>query len=275
MAAPAENRRWVPLSVRNDPERTANFDILHEGIPKWLRDGLVQWIESLSHTPDGFGGRIWSPNTHSFLQASLQVELPHSASQLSSELMLDVIDWILARQNISGSDFFRLEVLLSDGGSAWRATPERLERRVDETLQSVADAVFVTNDRPADYLKSAWHKAWGRNPDASGAHQDAVSATEAAYAPIVSPDNDRATLGTIIGNIRAKPPKYQVRLQTKTAEKDVCRIVDMMELLWESQRRHGTDDRSRETVEEARDAVAIATSLVHLAQQGGFKANGP
>ena len=246
--------------------------MLREGVPGWLHEPLVRWIE-------GFvGGQVpsrhWGETVRMHIQSALHVEFRERISDVPRGSLLDVIDYLLYRYRVPPDRLSELEELLSSGGSAWRATPDGLERRVDETLQSVADAVFVTNDRPADYLKSAWHKAWGRNPDASGAHQDAVDAAEAAYAPIVSPDNDRATLGTIIRDIRAKPPKYQVRLQTKTAEKDVCRIVGMMELLWESQRRHGTDDRSRETIEEARDAVALATTLVHLAQQGGFMANG-
>ena len=211
------------------------------------------------------------------MQLDLRVRIPTLLSELPTELYLDVMHYVLRQRGSPRVDRRMIEDLedkLSRGGSAWRATDRGLERRVDETLQSVADSVFVANDRPADYLRSAWHKAWGRKPDAPGAHQDAVDAAEAAYAPIVSPDSDRATLGTIIRDIRAKPSKYQVRLQTKTAEKDVGRIVDMMQVLWESQRRHGTDDRPRETIEEARDAVALATTLVHLAQQGGFRANG-
>ena len=221
-------------------------------------------------------GSDWQPTMRARLEAALRRGMPPSISDLPPEDCLDVIDYILCRtEDWDLEDLTDLEDRLSEGGSVWRATPDGLERRVDETLQSVADAVFVTNDRPADYLKSAWHKAWGRNPDASGAHQDAVDAAEAAYAPIVSPDNDRATLGTIIRDIRAKPPKYQVRLQTKTAEKDVCRIVGMMDALGVATPSPvSTDDRSRETIEEARDAVALATTLVHLAQQGGFMANG-
>ena len=252
------------------------FELLREGVPSWLRQSLVQRIKKLVGVRNSWASwSDWDSEIRARIEASLHREIPDSVSDFTDDDCLDVINYILCQTDIcQPADVDYLEARLSEGGSVWRATPLGLERRVDETLQSVADAVFVTNDRPADYLKSAWHKAWGRNPDASGAHQDAGSATEAAYAPIVSPDNDRATLGTIIGNIRAKPPKYQVRLQTKTAELDVCRIVDMMELLWESQRCHGTDDRSRETIEEARDAVAIATTLVHLAQQGGFTANG-
>ena len=228
--------------------------------------------------PSPWAARVrWKEDIRLRATAALRLPAPIAGDvdQLSTAILLDVIDFVLCRTDTwQAHHLIELEERLAEGGSAWRATADGLERRVDETLQSVADAVFVTNDRPADYLKSAWHKAWGRNPDASGAHQDAVGATEAAYAPIISPNNDRATLGTIIRDIRAKPPKFRLRLQTRSGEEDVGRVVAMMELLLKSQRRHGTDDRSSETIEEAQDAVALATTLVHLAQQGGFTANG-
>ena len=276
MAEPVYQQRWVPLSAREDPARAKDFLALHEGVPEWLKDPLRGWIRQTCADPTVFG-----PAMMSELEAAMQLELRFEVSPLLSELpperYLDVVDYVLGHPSLTNLDsrlLDNLEDMLLKGGSVWRATDRGLERRVDETLQSVADSVFITNGRPADYLRSAWHKAWGRNPDASGAHQEAVNATEAAYAHIVSPMNDRATLGTIIRDIRAKPPKFRVRLQATTGEEDVGRVAAMMELLLKSQRRHGTDDRSGETIEEARDAVALATTLVHLAQQGGFTASG-
>lgn len=50
-----------------------------------------------------------------------------------------------------------------------------------------------------------------------------------------------------------------------------------LELLWTSQSdRHGTaneDIPMNVTLAQAQDAVALAATLVHLAQQGGFKTN--
>ena len=63
-----------------------------------------------------------------------------------------------------------------------------------------------------------------------------------------------------------------------TPDANVERLVGMLQMLWKSQfDRHGTADESvplNVSIDEARDAVALATTLVHLAQQGGFSANG-
>ena len=138
--------------------------------------------------------------------------------------------------------------------------------------------MFETETRPARHLGDAWRKGWGRNPEASGAYNDAVRAVEAAYTPIVSPKNERATLGTVIADITNKPSKFRVRLQADEPEENVARLVSMLQMLWKSQLdRHGTSDEEvplNVSLEEAQDAVALATTLVHLAEQGGFTAAG-
>ena len=172
----------------------------------------------------------------------------------------------------------RLDQLLSSGGSGWQATPNGLERRVDETLQVLAESTIAAKGRPAQHLRDAWHKAWGRSPDASGAYREAVRAVEAAYAPIVLPRDQGATLGKMIAAVRDKPDKFAVRLSGPGSVESVASVRAMFELLWTSQLdRHGTANEEvplTVTLEQAQDAVALATTLVHLAQQGGFTANG-
>ena len=211
-------------------------------------------------------------------QAALHKEIPRRIGNLSPADLLDVIDYLVHRFDVPSDNLSDLEELLSQGGSAWRATPDGLKRRVDETLQSVAESTIASGTRPAQHLSDAWRKAWGRNPDASGAYREAIRAVEAAYAPIVSPKNERATLGTIIADIKNKPLKFRVRMQADGPEENVDRLGGMLQMLWKSQLdRHGTADEDAPlnvSLEEAQDAAALATALVHLAQQGGFTANG-
>ena len=213
------------------------------------------------------------------MQAKLRAKIPANGPKfISGDLCLDVVDYILQYRSIPAEELSALECRLEDGGSAWRATSRGLERRVDATLQNAAESVFETETRPAQHLRDAWQKAWGRSPDASAAYTNAVRAVEAAYAPIVSPKNGQATLGSIIADIKNKPSKFEVRLQEDTPGANVDRLIGVLQMLWKSQLdRHGTADESvplNVSIDEARDAVALATTLVHLAQQGGFSANG-
>ena len=85
--------------------------------------------------------------------------------------------------------------------------------------------------------------------------------------------NYRILVGADITN---RPSKFQVRLQGDAPDANVERVAGMMRMLWTSQLdRHGTADETvplNVTLEQAQDAVVLATTLVHLAQQGGFTA---
>ena len=207
----------------------------------------------------------------------MRMEIPEDIRHLAPEQLLSVVDYLVGKSHrVEVSHLTRLESLLSEGGSVWRATPEGLEQRVDSTLRHLSETVA---ERPAKHLGDAWHKAWGRAPDASGAYREAVRAVEAAYVPIVSPENDGATLGSMIANIRDNPARFRVRLQAESSNANVGRLRATLQLLWKSQAdRHGTPDPNiplSVSIDEARDAVALATTLVHLVQQGGFSAGTP
>ena len=270
----------MPLSVRNDPERAAAFGVPHEGVPTWLRDPLLGWVTK--EIGDPMSSELVQYGWRELLSLELRRVIPDQVSDINDSDVLDVIDCVISlRLEFPNAEWTgrlrRLESILKRGGSAWRVTERRLERRVDETLQRVASDILATKKRPAQYLEDAWRKAWGRNPDASGSYRDAVRSVEAAYRPIVSPKNQNATLGTIIRDIENKPQKFKARLQPKNDRSNVGRIMGMMHMLWTSELdRHGTDDPDTPlsvSLEEAQDAVVLAVTLVHFAQQGGFESS--
>ena len=278
----------MPLSVRNDPERAAAFDVPHEDVTEWLRDPLLGWIAG--EIGDPLSSKFVQDGWRELLSLELRKKIPDQVIGINDSDVLNVIDCVISlRLEFPNATYVlrnaatpewtgrlrRLESILKRGGSAWRVTERRLERRVDETLQRVASDVLATKTRPAQYLRDAWRNAWGRSPDASGSYGDAVRAVEAAYRSIVSPDNERTTLGTIISDIENKPQKFGTRLQPRNDRNNAERIAGMMRMLWEGQRdRHGADDPDTPlSLEEAQDAVVLAVTLVHFAQQGGFESS--
>lgn len=285
---PTQDEKWIPLSAREDPERAAAFAVLHEEVTPLLAPLLENWIDQqISEkttvlSPWGTGRRViddvWRMRIAAFLE---RPDFPITIAEIPIELYFDIIDFIL-RQGISANEHNKLADYLADGRSVWRVGAGGLERRVGAELQATADSMFASGSRAARYLRYAWQKAWSRNTDASGAYWDSVRAVEAAYKPIVSPNNKKTTLGIIISNVMDKPTKFRVRLQpgdnhdNGDDRDNVERIVAMLRLLWKSEfDRHGTDDETvplNVSIEEAQDAVALAMILVHLAQQGGFAA---
>jgi hypothetical protein len=192
-----------------------------------------------------------------------------------SEFCLDLIDFLLYR-TASHQAAAGLEVILLQGGSAWRVVEREdsygLERRVATAVAEAVDAVTNPRDRAAVHLSRAWSAQFGRDPDPSTAYREAVRAVEAIGKPIISPRNDRATLGTMIADLRAAPHKWRLALGAPAGFDPIQTLIAMMELLWKGQLdRHGTDDESvplNVLPDEAEVALLVAIPLVHWFRQG-------
>jgi hypothetical protein len=130
------------------------------------------------------------------------------------------------------------------------------------------DAVESDNERAHHHLRVAWGELMGRDPDPSNAYREAVRAVEAAAKPVLSPDNPRATLGTMIGALRDMPEKWRVGLE----HGEPTQVLGMCQLLWKGQiDRHGSDDadaRLNVSQEEADSAFYLGVALVRLFTSG-------
>jgi len=92
-------------------------------------------------------------------------------------------------------------------------------------------------------------------------------AVEAAAKPVVTPNDSQATLGRMIGSIRATPNQWTFALGKP---EDVAATAG---LLWENHRRHGTDDRQAPmgmSQDEADAGVHLALALVRWFVGGAF-----
>jgi len=140
-----------------------------------------------------------------------------------------------------------------------------LVRRVaDETAAVVA--ALSAQGRAGDHLGLAWRAAFRRHPDPSTSYRESIRAVEVAAIPVVSPNNTKATLGTVIADIRNDPTKWVVDLHGSSATEQVEAVRGMLELLWKGQSdRHGTPDPNAPlsvSQEQAEAAIHLAIALV-------------
>jgi hypothetical protein len=185
-----------------------------------------------------------------------------------------VVDYLLSRQ-YAGQAVKDLEGMLLSGGSTYRVIstnrPFRLERRVDASLQAVADAALTRGDRPGELLRSAWVHAFGVRPVPGHAFREAIRAVEAAAKPVVTPSDQKTTLGRIIGQLRATPADFDVVLRP-TEGSPVEHLIEMLLLLWRSEfDRHGSDDETvpiEVSQSQAEAAVQLAAVVVQWFTDG-------
>lgn len=278
-----------------------DHDALIEGVPEWLRASLLDWAQSqyrfFRSNSRGHGGTyVWRHELFRETERRLHVRLATDATlsdggsawraitqlaEESQEHFLEVINFLLFEMGDEyGSDreAEELKEILEEGGSAWtvrqRDGAYRLERRADDTVVAAAEMAMSAPGSAGSLLASAWGRAYGRHPDPGQAYGNAIKAVEAAAVGVISPNNARATLGTMIKDIEAAPHKWVFALTTAPHVDPVGTVTNMMQCLWTGQAgRHGSAAAIHvdNTQREAEVALSLAIPLIQWFSDGAIR----
>jgi hypothetical protein len=170
--------------------------------------------------------------------------------------------------------------LLDDSLSILRiqADGRGLERRTDPVAEAAlneavgAAEIAVTAGSSAAHLRTAWASLHALHSDPGKAYAEAIKAVEAAAHAMVEPNNSKATLGSMIGELRKSEKRYSLVIG-KNRDRDVSTLIGCLLLLWEGQTsRHGSSAETRlETPDEAAAAVHLAVTLVQWFTTGAVR----
>lgn len=269
---------WRPFGVDTGGE-IAEYDALHEGVSSWLFTPLWEWVRRAILMGTRSGGSYPDPQMLSEMGQALRMSLPNLSGRSSHDCIkvlqqkgidatLPIVDYLLAFAREADPD--SLETILQRSSSAWsvgkRVGLYGLVRRVPEGVQIAADSVMGRAGRAGVRLAKAWELLYGLNPNPSEAYRHAILAIEDAVIPVVSPNNKKSTLGTVIGQMASdndwKLPMMREPVSCPT--KDV--VLGMMRTVWEGQHdRHGGGEPSKPgnvSQEEANVAVLLAVAVV-------------
>src|SRR5690242_9027153 len=98
-----------------------------------------------------------------------------------------------------------------------------------------------------------------------------IRAVESAAVPVVTPKDKKATLGTIIGQMKNQGALYTTG-GTSSANDGVSAVVGMMTMLWEQQTdRHGANPTIPATQERVEMLLPVAAALVHMFSTGAVR----
>lgn len=267
-----------PLSIRSNPQQLEQFFVLREGVPDGLLPSLVEW--TVRQFSDRWGGRaIANDASIARLERVLGRELPHDPAGLAFEfradhgLLLDATDNALTT-GIDRKQAVQLETYLREARSVYTVGLDgsgayELQDRQPPELTQVVQAATSGPGSASHHLRQAWSNAFGREPDATAACDEAVRAIEAAAKPVVTPNDSLATLGKMIAAMRDSSQKWTTN---SNASDDIGGVIAMMELVWKGYRRHGDPDQPAEaSVEAAQMLVQSAALLVHWFQTGHIR----
>jgi hypothetical protein len=281
-------RMFRPLSKRGTPD--PRFDEPQPGLPDYLMRPILEWMAPLLvREVQGHYG-LTQPDADFLegMQLAMRMEPPldwrnGGDSAIGSlqtrmvrerEFALDVLDFLL---HFRAADPYteKLERALRLGGSAWEVAQvgdtHQLAKRALGPVRESIEEIRSASQRAHHHLSEAWSRLSSRDPDASAVYREAIKAVESVARPVISPRNDRATLGTMIADMRNAPAKWTTRLDGTTTDD----VRDMAEMIWKGQvDRHGSDDESvplAVSLDEADAAFYVALMLVRWFAGGHIK----
>lgn len=276
---------WTPPGL--DEQTAQAFLSLRDGIPTTANEALYRWITDNKSIND-----YLSVDFLIDFQTALRKDLGlRNAGITRVDLLMDflrkldqltlayLLDFMLSKYtpSFSARRITTLREILRASGAGWMVglRGERcglLEVMPTGVTQSVEHVVSL-NSQAGSLLQNAWNSAFGINKKPSHAYYDAVRAVEVLSTPLFSPKDQSATLGKDINVLRNAPHKWISPLKgsSKTAS-SVEQVLSMMQLLWYSHTdRHGHEDYSDVSIEEAQAAVLLASTLVGWFSQGMLK----
>jgi hypothetical protein len=265
------------FSVRAGLADPSEHDGPFEDVPQHLLVPLQTWVDGVLRYQGSPVNEQARPICLRLRIAPAQdrygrVEYVTPLAQAAGLQLLDVVDEVLRGRAAEKWEVSKLSEMLDDAGSAYRVNEAKdgLEERVtpavrDAVRQTIAAAAAQpTAGSAADHLAAAWQAAYGRSPDAVRAYSESIKAVEAAAHAVVQPNNAKATLGTMLGEIRNARHKFRTAITVPTTGDPIAVAEAMMRALWEGQTsRHGGQSGTvPETLEAARAGVHLAAALV-------------
>jgi hypothetical protein len=280
-----------------------------EGIPPWCVSSVMAFLgpfvanQGVVHR-SYYGGSSPGDTRRDFLlevERNVRIPLDWSNGRVSADRSLaviihrdnakfvEVLDYALKNIELGYTGFEiseaaeALDRALTEAGSVWTVAGDaaqgfRLRRRVTEAGDALAHQPQTGTGDAANELRTAWDKAYGRNPEPGAAYRHAVMAVEAAAIPVVSPNNPTATLGTVISDIRNKPAKFSALIGRDARRvgpsgddlSPVEVVLAQLDLLWANHTdRH--PPLTAITQEQAEWAVHTAALLVQTFRAGWIR----
>lgn len=276
---------WRSRNISDD-----DLSTLYSGIPEWLFRPLMLWSNRSIELISDSLGKPWSNTSEieviqdyeTLTRSRISLISAYSSSgiqgihrTLDDEGFLDFIDYLVFRLSKGdwncSNQIKELEIILKKSGSEWELGKREgftsLVQRVPAGVSEAVVEIIGSAGNAGKLLQEAWHFAFGRNPDPEEAYEKAIKAVEEAAAPIISPNNSMATLGSMLSELKSQKD-WKLHLAGKNPDVPVA----MIDALWTGQEsRHGGNGYRKPSQEEAETAVLLAVPLVQFVMSGLFR----
>lgn len=277
---------WSPFGVEPD-----QYPTLVDGVPEWMHGSFHEIFKSefrrfvrTDHYSDGYHvDRVDRLREFDLVSRGrpfadiLEKRSPEAVFDAMTDTeRLQVVDWLIkdnAANNESGSA--AIDEILRAGGSRWKMVglgngSPGLEDRVPEGVQVAADAAMATPGDAGHLLSEGWHAVYGLSAQPDLGYRKSIEAVEAVVLPLVMRNDDTATLGKAISQMRAQGDWKMPLIKEHKENPSEAVVLSMMQALWSghSDRHPGTVSYVLSTQEAAEAGVSLAVALVNLFSSG-------
>lgn len=273
------NDNWEPLSVRRNQRQP--FTPV-DGVPDVLWQYAMRWIENAvdddASIVCGLSIELRLERAGSYLDyqgAKYAIRACLEETGHDQIAALDVIDWLLGH-GCGQAD--ALEYILKSAGHVLRVSPDgnRLVERIEPTLWNEYEWATQPDDQASQYMQEAWSLTFGRNPNVGDAWSKAIKAIETLLKPIVSPKNNKATIGSMTSELRQSPDKWECKLPDRVynvngeinSKRGIEVFIDALATIGYQPDRHGGDQPQDIDEATARSVLFLATTVVGWLRDG-------
>ena len=274
---------WMPLSVRRNQQ--SEFSLV-DNVPQFMRHGIKGWIQQAINGDNRLVAQMalelrideLSDNIDNFYADDAviaRIQRSGPWDMYDESLALDVIDWLLDHGCGHAQS---LEHILKSAGHVLRVSPDgsRLVERIEPTLWDEYEQVTRLDDQASQYMQEAWALAFGRNPNVGDAWSKAIKAIETLLKPIVSPKNNKATIGSMTSELRQAPDKWECKLPDReykangetNVKPGIEVFIDALATIGYQPDRHGSDQPQDVDEATARSVLFLATTVVGWLRDG-------
>jgi hypothetical protein len=268
------------MAFKTLSQRVNEPTVLADGVPGHLRESLVSVVLSLCthkyafqrstalllERESGIGPMLKRDGL--FADGIEERNFVENLRRYDPDDLLMIVD---AAVRLDRNTADQIQRVLMEAGSIFEvrtiATPggqkRALERRVSPELAALEET--AGDQRVRRELAEARRAIFGPGPDFTKGLHHCVKAVEVAGLGIVEPNNSKATLGSMAGQLKNTPTAYAVTARSESGA-TVSTVEAMCRLLWDTERvhRHGTPETrapAPPTQKEAEGAYALAVVL--------------
>lgn len=278
------NQDWVPLSIRNgDREEFSLSDAIPSAIKPIIVTNLKNLAKYIDPKFDLFYARLRIP-----ADFSLPLEgLFYSYMDSDEKSYMDGFDFILHSTSVIFEDSYlfrdlvvqeirNIQDILRYANVNWKISISSegkrlyLERRVMSEVQKRYDVVAESVPELAgNHLRNSWKNAYMHGGSYKEAWEYARKAVECMLTPIVSPNNRRATISSLIRDMKVKPEKWVCAIPASNNKESVEKFISLLRMMPYEPGHHGQEP-TEISEKEAQLQATLAITICQILHDGGL-----